>query len=161
MYNKELKLSPNFKLVEFTASATAVKNKIDNHAHLTQSAVVKLKDLCENILQPVREHFGIPIMISSGYRCRELNKLCGGATYSQHTKGEAADIYINPQNEKGVTLWDVFEYIYNYLDFDQMIWETRVPNSKWIHVSFVKYRKNRLDAKRCWDGVHYEKINIV
>lgn len=159
MYNKETQITKNFKLKEFTNSETAKKLGIDNHAQLTPQAFVSLSELAENILQPVRDGMQIPIYISSGFRCPQLNRAVHGATKSQHCKGEAVDIYIKPTPL--ATLWNVFAWIYRSCDFDQLIWETRPNGSKWIHVSYVTYRKNRRMVLQCKDGKTYQSLELL
>jgi len=114
-----MKLSTNLSLGEFVRSQTAKRRGLDNTPqgeHLEAA-----KELAENIFQPIREHFGKPIFISSGYRSKALNEAIGGSQTSQHSKGEAIDIDMDhrggPENE------EVFHYIRENLPFDQLIWE--------------------------------------
>ena len=132
-----MRLSKNFTLEEFERSDTAKRLKIDNH--VPQFAVPRLRTLCEKVLQPVRDHFGVPIIITSGYRCPDLNDAVKGAASSQHMKGEAADFKIRAQNIK---LYDIYLWMVDNLHFDQLIWEVR-PNSRWIHVSYKSTGPNR------------------
>jgi hypothetical protein len=123
------KLTENFTLQELTHSITAKNRGIDN----TPNAVVifKMRALAKNVLQPARDFLGAPITVSSGYRSPKLNKAIGGAKYSQHRLGEAADIVC--ENNKLV-----FDYIYDNLEFDQLIWEFGDDlQPDWIHVSFT------------------------
>lgn len=78
-------------MAELTRSATASKAGIDNLPSLKEQD--NLQALCRDILQPLRESWGEPIIVSSGYRCRELNRIVGGVKYSDHTFGSAADIH--------------------------------------------------------------------
>jgi len=160
MYSKDKRITKNFRLEEFTKSKKATELGIDNHAQLTQQNYINLEALCVNVLQKVRDMIEVPIHVSSGFRCRLINKAAGGATKSQHMKGEAADIFIDPVCSLGWTLWDVCKLIVKHTDFDQLIWETRPNGSKWIHVSYVTYRKNRHNALRTNDGIHYEILQI-
>ena len=84
------KLSKNFTYEELVKSATASRLKIDNTPNSEQLS--KLKKLAETVLQPIRDKYGKPLIVSSGFRCEKLNKAVGGAKSSQHCKGEAADI---------------------------------------------------------------------
>ena len=170
MYDKEMQITKNFKLKEFTNSETAKKLGIDNHAQLTPKEFVNLTAIAENILQPIRDAMQIPIYISSGFRCPQLNRAVHGAARSQHCKGEAVDIYIKPTAKTNLlqsfaaartTLWDVFDLIYRTCDFDQLIWETRPNGSKWIHVSYVTYRKNRKMVLQCKDGKSYQSLALL
>ena len=79
-----MKLSQNFSLNEFTKSQTATRHNIDNTPSMT--VILNLKTLCESVLQPIRNHFMKPMIISSGYRCEELNTKIGGSKRSQHVK---------------------------------------------------------------------------
>ena len=153
-----MKLTKNFTLEEFEHSETAIRNNIDNR--VPERYIKNVKALAEKVLQPTRNRIGIPIYISSGYRCKMLNTAVKGAVTSQHTRGEAADIYLIPAESKGWTLWDVCKLIVKHTDFDQLIWETRPNGSKWIHVSYVTYRKNRHSKLRCDDGKTYKKLQI-
>ena len=108
------KITNNFSMEEFTRSETAeklgIRNEPDNRAKL---AIV---NLCTKLLQPLREAYGKPIHINSGYRCPELNKAVGGVATSQHQKGEAADLSIDG---KAGDLLELIEE--NHLPFDQAI----------------------------------------
>lgn len=132
-----MKLSPHFSLAEFTASATADARGIDNRPNAVQVAAMRL--LCAKVLEPVRDRFGLPIRITSGFRSPALCVAVGSSATSQHAKGEAADFEIS-----GVDNLTVARYIRDHLPFDQLILENYVmgqPNSGWIHVSF---KDNRL-----------------
>lgn len=129
-----LQLSEHFNLSEFERSATADRLHIDNT--IPEELIPSLKNLCEQVLEPLREHFGTPVIISSGYRCPALNNAVGGVSNSQHLKGEAADIILPPStlNAQHSTLNDWFEWLRTNTDFDQIIWE-RKGDVRWIHVS--------------------------
>ena len=126
-----MKLSEHFDLNEFTRSATADRLHIDNSLNPSdptgQSIINNLRNLCEKVLEPLRQHFGIPVVISSGYRCPALNKAVGGVPNSQHLTGEAADIVL-PK------LADAFYWLIDNVPFDQLGFESR-GSTKWIHVS--------------------------
>ena len=120
-----------FSIEELTASTEARKMGIDNTP--TPEVVVNLTELVEAVLDPLREKYGRPIHVSSGYRCPRLNKAVGGAANSQHTTGEAADIYVSRARE----LAELFSLIYYTLPFDQLIWERGNDEAPaWIHVSY-------------------------
>jgi len=124
------KLTDNFSLKELTHSITAMNRNIDNTPDAM--AIACLRTLAVRVLQPAREYLGEPITVSSGYRSPKLNKAIGGARYSQHRKGEAADIVCG--NNKVV-----FDFILNNLDFDQLIWEFgNDEQPDWIHVSYTR-----------------------
>ena len=134
---KSLQLSEHFNLSEFERSATADKLHIDNT--IPEELIPNLKNLCEQVLEPLREHFDTPVIISSGYRCPQLNKAVGGVPNSQHQKGEAADIHI-PSTKEG---HDWFLWIMENTCFDQLIWEKN-GSSRWIHISCkLDLSKNR------------------
>lgn len=148
-------LSANLSLAEFTHSDTAKRKGLNNNPTLPHCEAAI--ELAENIFQPIREHFGVPIFVSSGYRSAALNKAIGGSKTSQHSKGEAIDIDMDyrkgPENE------DVFHYIRENLDFDQLIWEFGTDKRPdWVHVSYKKDGPQRgqiLAAKRNSSGKTY------
>ena len=127
-----MKLTANFSLLELTKSQTAERKGIDNTPSTEHQE--NLKKLCENVLQPVRDHFNHVVSISSGYRSPQLCQAIGSSLDSQHAKGMAADfeIFGTPNNE-------VFNWIKDNLLYDQMIlefWNPDEPNSGWLHVSY-------------------------
>lgn len=126
-----MKLSENFTLEELTHSNTAILNNIENIPN--KEEIENLKELCENVLQPIRDKYGKPIYINSGYRCPTLNRKVGGVSNSQHTLGKAADIHSDDNKE----LWDLITSM--DLEYDQLIDES---NLSWIHISYNK-GKNR------------------
>jgi hypothetical protein len=133
-----MRLSKNFTLQEFTKSQTATRLGLDNIPNDEHMEAAEL--LFEYVVQPVRDHFGITV-INSGYRGPELNKAVGGSSRSQHCKGQAADIEV-----PGVSNVEVAEWIRDNLNFDQLILEFHtkgIPDSGWIHVSYVDPDTNR------------------
>lgn len=124
----------HFTLQEFIKSATAEQLKIDNTP--TVDAVLNLKQLVNNVLEPARRHLGEPITITSGYRSRELNTAIHGAPASQHCTGHAADITCAPEKLKSL-----YSYIINNLVYDQVIYYI---NRNFIHISYVSSRTNRM-----------------
>ena len=128
-----MQLTENFWLDEFTKSQTAIRSGIDNSA--SWRVRTNLRELAQNVLQPVRDHFGKTVRISSGYRCEELNRRVGSKNTSQHIEGKAADFEIY-----GISNKEVAEWIRDNLEFDQLILEMydpeEGPNSGWIHVSY-------------------------
>lgn len=133
-----MNLTENFTLNELVYSATAEKNKIDNRPSV--QVIANLKSLCENVLQPLRNALGCPIIISSGFRCAVLNKKVGGTAASQHLYGQAADFIVPQKNLK-----DVFNYIKSHLPYDQLLYEYN-KTDKWIHVSYRNDGHNRKQA---------------
>ena len=153
-----MKLSKNLSLKEVIKSNTAIRLGIKNIPE--QWEINNLTAVAENVFQPVRDHFGVPIGVTSGYRCKELNKAIGGSKYSQHIIGEALDI--DADIYEGVTNAEIFNYIKDNLEWDQMIWEfgtDEEPN--WIHVSYKESGRNRKQIKRAYrdhKGVYYKAI---
>jgi zinc D-Ala-D-Ala carboxypeptidase len=142
-----MQLSKNLALAEVTRSETAKRKGISNMP--TPEHIENFKLLAEKVFQPIRDHFGVPIRISSGYRSAALNKAIGGASSSQHCSGEAIDIDMDGTT---VTNAQIFNFIKDNLEFDQMIWEFGTDtNPDWVHVSYEstgKQRKQILKAKK-------------
>ena len=126
-----MKISEHLSLSEVTRSETAKRRGISNTP--TAEHLENFKKLAENIFEPIREHFGVPIHISSGYRSKELNSAIGGSLSSQHCQGKAIDIDMDDSNS-GVTNKMVFDYIKDNLEFDQLINEF---DYSWVHVSYT------------------------
>jgi len=153
-----MKLSKNLTLKEAIKSNTASRLGIKNDPE--QWEINNLRAVAENVFQPVRDHFGVPIGVSSGYRSKALNKAIGGSKYSQHMIGEALDIDADIYG--GVTNAEIFNYIKNNLEWDQMIWEfgdDEEPN--WVHVSYKEAGNNRKQIKRAYrdhKGVYYKVL---
>jgi hypothetical protein len=134
-----MQLSTNLSLAEVTRSETAKRRGISNMP--TPEHIENFKKLAINIFQPIREHFGKPILISSGYRSAELNKAIGGSLSSQHCSFEAIDIDMDGTDIPNA---QIFNYIKDNLNFDQMIWEFGTDaNPDWVHVSFAANRSQR------------------
>lgn len=130
----------HFTMEELYASATATAKGINNKPSVQQ--MINLVYLTAYVLEPLRVAMGEPIKIGSGFRCQALNKAVGGVYNSQHLKGQAADLCIDGDIQKG-RKW--FNYIKNHLPFDQLIWEHNSKGTYWVHVSFVfpDFGKNR------------------
>jgi hypothetical protein len=127
-----MNLSRNFSLQELIKSDTAIRMDIDNNPNADQ--IEKLKALCENILQPVRDHFG-RVKVTSGFRSSELCVAIGSSVNSQHAKAEAADFEV-----MGTDNAELFDWIKTNLEPDQLILEFYTPgepNSGWIHCSWI------------------------
>ena len=135
-----MRLTAHFTLAEFTRSESAKRHGVSNQP--TSEHIQNIKILCERVLEPIRMKFG-PLILSSGYRSKVLNHYIGGSLKSQHCEGKAADLDMDGVD--GVTNKEIFEYIKNELEFDQLINEF---NYSWIHVSYNlgKNRKQVLDA---------------
>jgi hypothetical protein len=127
-----MKLSENLELSEVIRSESAKRLGVNNTP--TKEHIENLKALAENIFQPIRDHFGVPIRISSGYRSAALNSKIGGAKKSDHLVGRAIDI---DQDGTSITNAQVFDFIKNNLKFSQLIWEFGTDkNPDWVHVSY-------------------------
>ena len=134
-------LTKNFALKEMTKSSTAERLGLTNTP--TMEHVINLVNLCNHILQPLREEFG-PISINSGYRGPDLNKAVGGSGTSQHCNAEAADF-----ESSKVSNPDIAHWIEANLDFDQLIlefYDGKDPHSGWVHCSYRKDGSNRNKA---------------
>lgn len=130
-----ISLTAHVTLDEATITNTGLPNKPDS------AVVATLKVTLENIYEPCRAHFKIPIYISSGFRSEDVNRAVGGQQQSQHRKGEAIDLDADVWG--GLTNRQLFQFIYDSLEYDQLIMEGG-PNG-WVHVSFREC-KNRNKA---------------
>ena len=158
-------LTPHFALREFTESATAMKHGIDNRP--TPEVVENLRRLCTHTLDPLREKLGLPIIITSGYRTKELNEIIVHASRkSQHMSGQAADFWVSGHTDStdntdisGLSarerLVKAFRLIITdeSIDFDQLI---LYPN--FIHVSYVSQEKNRHQLTRAFSNGSYSAL---
>ena len=152
-----MKLTQNFSLNELTKSQTAERKGIDNTPSTEHQE--NLKSLCEMILQPIRDHFGQVVSVSSGYRSPELCVAIGSSTQSQHAKGEASDFEIF-----GISNKELADYIDQNLDYDQLILEywkgEDEPNAGWVHCSYTNgsNRKQYLRAYKENGSTKYEPV---
>ena len=122
-------LSKNFTLEEFIRSSTAERMGIDN-VPKDEEVIKNLRNLCFEILQPLRDYVGAPVHINSGYRCKALNEAVGGGKNSQHCRGEACDIRIaSPKQGREWAAW-----IEENCRFDQMLLERNKNAAVWLHV---------------------------
>jgi uncharacterized protein YcbK (DUF882 family) len=127
-----MQLTNNFSLAEMVKSDTALRHDMDNTPG--EAEIENLKRLCEQVLQPVREHFKTGVKVNSGFRHPDVNAKVGGSKTSDHCKGQAADIEI-----PGIPNADLAKWITENLDFTQVILEfytQGVPDSGWVHVSY-------------------------
>ena len=129
----------HFTIEELCRSDTARSRGIDNTP--TEDVKHNLTALVDNVLDPLREWYGKPIYVNSGYRCPALNKAVGGVASSQHLTGQAADIDVNDKAENR----KLMKHIEDSLDFDQLIWEN---GGAWVHVSYRTDGKNRRQVLR-------------
>jgi len=140
-----MKLSKNLSLDEVIYSQTALRRDIDNTP--TEEHIENLKYVAEKIFQPIREHFGVPIYVSSGYRSKDLNEAIGGSPRSFHSHGMALDLDQDGRN-KGVSNADVFYFIKDNLQFTELIWEFGTKNNpNWVHVAIAPGREEEKNTK--------------
>lgn len=136
-----MKLSNHLSLAEMIRSDSAKRLGISNQPlpeHLDN-----MKVLAENVFEPIREHFGVPIYISSGYRSEALNKAVKGSKTSQHCKGQAMDIDMDGSGL--ISNKDIFNFIRSNLRFSQLIWEFGDTNNPdWVHVSYDERNKGEV-----------------
>jgi hypothetical protein len=141
-------LTRNFSLQELIKSDTAIRKGINNNPNGGQ--IEKLKALCENVLQPIRDHFG-RVKVTSGFRSEELCVAVGSSIKSQHAKAEAVDFEC-----VGVDNAEVADWIYKNLETDQLILEFYTPgepNSGWIHASWISEgRRAQFMHAYKWEG---------
>ena len=152
-----MNLSKNFTLNELTKSQEATRLGIDNIPN--EEHIQNLKILCEKILQPIRDFYGMPLSVSSGYRSVALCEAIGSSSKSQHTKGQAADFEIF-----GVPNKEVAEFIIKNLEYDQCIlefWNENDPNSGWVHCSYSANgnRKQYLKAEKLNGRIVYTVLD--
>ena len=127
-----------FTINELTKSSTAQRLHIDNNP--TQEVKDNLNKLIDNVLDPLRELYGKPIIVNSGYRCTKLNKAIGGAKNSQHLVGQASDIRtVQNTKESNKQLFDLIKN--SKLPFDQLINEY---DYNWVHVSYSPRNRRQI-----------------
>lgn len=123
----------NFKLSELIHSDTAIKHNINNMPDI--NSLDNMLSLIVCCLQPIREKLNKPMIITSGYRNSEVNKLTGGVSNSQHLFGQAVDFVVN-----GMTIAQIVDFIRTSgVEFDQLINEY----DRWVHISYVKGKNRR------------------
>jgi len=153
------RISKHISYKEATFSQTATRKDIDNTP--SEEILQRMKTVAENIFEPLRAYVGGPIKINSFYRSIMLNTAIGGSKSSQHTRGEAIDIddTLGCMSNK-----DMFTFIKDELDFDQLIWEFGDDeNPAWVHVSYVSPENNRrriLKAEKVNGKTTYNVMNI-
>ena len=148
-----MKLSEHFSLSELTKSSTAERKGMSNEPD--EEAIENLILVCDQILEPVRNHYGKPFVPNSGFRCLELNRAIGSSDKSQHVTGQAVDFEVPGEDNKDVALWVV-----ENCTFDKLILEfykEGEPTSGWVHCSYVIERENRKSA-RVFDGKNWTSL---
>ncbi len=141
-----MNLTANFSLTEMVKSETALRHGMENTPGETEIAALRL--LCEKVLQPVRDHYGVGVKVNSGFRHPDVNAAVGGSKTSDHCRGQAADIEI-----PGVANADLAVWIMENLDYTQLILEFYTPgilDSGWVHVSYnpTNLKKENLTATK-------------
>jgi len=135
-------ISNHISYKEATYSRTATRLDIENKPNEKQMQSMCL--IADEVFEPLRMYVGGPIKINSFYRSPELNKAIGGSTKSQHCHGQAIDL---DDTYGRATNAEMYNFIKEHLDFDQMIWEFGDDdNPDWVHISYVSPEENR---KRC------------
>ena len=133
------KISKHISYKEGTYSQTALRRGLDNTP--SEEQLKCMKEVAENLFEPLREWVGGPIKINSFFRGEPVNTAIGGSKYSQHMKGQAIDIDDTFGHKTNA---EMYHYIKDNLDFDQMIWEFGDDkNPNWVHISYVTHRPNR------------------
>lgn len=139
-----MQLSKNFPLDDMLESPLARRYNVKEQFTPPQEIINNLKELCEKVLQPIRDKVKAPIIITSGYRCPRVNKLAKGSETSQHMKGEGVDIYCTKISNKNLYNIIVKMMKENNLPVDQLIWEYGTKdNPAWVHVSYTSSRQPR------------------
>ena len=150
LFNPSMLLSEHFKLSEMLASETAEQRHIPNTPR--KDHIMAMQNLAVRCLEPTRQHFGLPIQITSGFRSPDLNKAVKGVANSQHLEGEAADITIPRRywpfcytsQEQIARL--LYTWMKDNIDLDQLILE-HSGSIWWVHVSCrINFRRNRHQA---------------
>lgn len=148
------RISKYISYKEATKSQTAVRRGIDNSV-ANDTHLAAMKNVATKIFDPTREHFGVPIGVSSFYRSPELNKAIRGSKYSQHPKGEAIDMDADMYGK--ITNKQIFDYIKENFEFHQLIWEYGDDDEPaWVHVGLKLSGTNRNEILRAylvWDDV--------
>ena len=150
-------ISEHISYREGVYSITATRLGIDNTPEDDQLHFMEI--IAEKVFEPLREWVGGPIKINSFYRCPELNKAIGGSATSQHCKGQAMDI---DDTLGRATNAEMFHWIKENLDFDQMIWEFGDDdNPDWVHVSYVSEEKNRNRCLKAYKENKKTKYKVI
>ena len=133
------RISKHISYHEGTYSRTAERRDLDNTPNAEQLQC--MKDIAEGLFEPLRAWVGGPIKINSFFRGEPVNTAIGGSKRSQHMKGQAIDIDDTFGHKTNA---EMYHYIKDNLDFDQMIWEFGTDkNPNWVHISYVTHRPNR------------------
>ena len=150
-------ISEHISYKEGVYSITSIRRGINNTPNDEQLNNMEL--IAEKIFEPLRQHVGGPIKINSFFRCPELNKAIGGSSKSQHCKGQAMDI---DDTYGRMTNAEMYHWIKDNLDFDQMIWEFgNDDNPDWIHISYVSPGENRNRCLKAYKENKKTKYKVI
>jgi len=151
-------ISEHISYDEATKSQAATRNNISNNPDPMELENMKLT--AEKIFEPVRNHFGVPIAISSFFRNSYVNAVIGGARNSQHSTGEAMDIDADTFDK--VTNRQIFDFIRENLEFDQLIWEFgNSENPGWVHASYRQGNNRKMILRAMSEGGRTKYIPFV
>ena len=150
-------ISKHISYKEGVYSITSIRKGIDNTPNNEQLNNMEL--IAENVFEPLRQYVGGPIKINSFFRCPELNTAIGGSSKSQHCKGQAMDI---DDTYGRMTNAEMYHWIKEHLDFDQMIWEFGDDkNPNWVHVSYVNEIDNRNRCLKAYKENGKTKYKVI
>ena len=150
-------ISEHISYKEGVRSNTATRKGIDNTPNDEQLSC--MEKIAEEVFEPLRTYVGGPIKINSFFRCPELNKAIGGSSKSQHCKGQAIDI---DDTFGRCTNAEMYHFIKENLDFDQMIWEFgNDDNPDWVHVSYVSSEDNRNRCLKAYKENGKTKYEVI
>ena len=150
-------ISEHISYKEGVYSNTATRRGIDNAPNEEQLKNMKL--IADKVFEPLRKWVGGPIKINSFFRCPDLNKAIGGSSKSQHCKGQAIDI---DDTYGRMTNAEMYHWIKEHLDFDQMIWEFGDDdNPNWVHVSYVSHEDNRNRCLKAYKSNGKTKYSVI
>tara|TARA_R100001594_G_scaffold69108_1_gene103491 strand:- start:38 stop:493 length:456 start_codon:yes stop_codon:yes gene_type:complete len=150
-------ISEHISYKEGVYSTTALRRGIENTPNNEQ--LKNMETLAKEVFEPLRLYVGGPIKINSFFRSAELNKAIGGSTTSQHCKGQAIDI---DDTFGRMTNAEMYHFIKEHLDFDQMIWEFGDDdNPNWVHVSYVSPEKNRRKCLKAYKESGRTKYMVI
>ena len=155
-----MRLSKNFTYEELIHSNVAERKGLKNRPKTKEEekkVIENLRALCIEVLQPLRDYLGKPVVISSGYRSEEVNRMVGGVKGSQHLRGEAADIHV----ENTEHLLKIMHFIMDETDFDQLIWEKNRAGVQWVHVSYRRYGVNKHQVLSSKELLFTTKNNVL
>ena len=155
-----MRLSKNFTYEELYYSNVAERKGLKNRPKTKEEekkVIENLRALCIEVLQPLRDCLGKPVVISSGYRSEEVNRMEGGVKGSQHLRGEAADIHV----ENTEHLLKIMHFIMEETDFDQLIWEKNKAGTQWVHVSYRRNGVNKHQVLSSKELLFTTKNNVL